>query len=67
MREKQHLIVHPLSPDVEQEWRDGFANLYPQVRGKVVPAEMFDEVVRALEDYRAGRTNVVATAAGPKS
>ena len=29
--------------------------LYPRIRGKLVPADTFDEVVRHLESYRAGK------------
>jgi hypothetical protein len=26
--------------------------VYPKIRGAIVPAEMFDEVVRMLQDFR---------------
>lgn len=62
MCEKHRLKVNALPPDAEQEWRAGFAKTYPRVRGKVVPADMFDEVVAALDDFRAGKTGVAAAA-----
>jgi TRAP-type transport system periplasmic protein len=35
-------------------WEKFAADVQPRVRGKVVPADMFDEVHRLLREYRAG-------------
>jgi len=45
------------TPDDAQmaEWRALADTLYPQIRGTLVPADIFDEVVRELEAYRAGK------------
>jgi len=45
------------TPNAEQmkAWRQLADELYPQIRGKLVPADTFDEVVRHLEMYRAGK------------
>ena len=37
------------------EWNALADGLYPRIRGKLVPAEQFDEVVRHLKDFRAGK------------
>jgi TRAP-type C4-dicarboxylate transport system substrate-binding protein len=51
---KRGLNVHELTPDQEAGWRAAFEELYPDIRGRIVPAEIFDEVQRLLKDYRAG-------------
>jgi TRAP-type C4-dicarboxylate transport system substrate-binding protein len=52
---RRGLKVHALPPDVEAEWRREVEAAYPKVRGAIVPADMFDEVVRQLTAYRAAR------------
>jgi TRAP-type C4-dicarboxylate transport system substrate-binding protein len=53
MRTKQGLIVHQPTPEVVDEWRAAAAALYPRIRGKMVPADVFDKVEPMLTDYRA--------------
>ncbi|WP_133718412.1 TRAP transporter substrate-binding protein [Methylocaldum gracile] len=48
------LQVTALTPELEVEWRKFADTIYPRIRGTVVPAETFDEVVRLLQAYRAG-------------
>jgi len=50
---KRGLKVQSLTPEVEAEWRRAAEQMYPLVRGKMVPAEFFDEVQRLLREYRA--------------
>jgi len=50
---KRGLQVQKLTPEVEAEWRRAAEQMYPLVRGKMVPAEFFDEVQRLLREYRA--------------
>ena len=50
---KRGLKVQPLTPEIEAAWRKGVGDLYPKIRGKLVPAEMFDEVQKLLREYRA--------------
>jgi flagellar biosynthesis protein FlhB len=38
-----------------KEWNTLAEQLYPRIRGKMVPAETFDEVMKLLKDYRAGK------------
>ena len=56
--EKRGLKVERLTPELEAEWRRAAEQMYPLVRGKMVPADFFDEVQRLLREYRtahAGR------------
>jgi len=53
---KRGLVVHPVTPQVEAEWRQFAQEVYPKIRGQMVPAEMFDEVQRLLQEYR-GKAN----------
>lgn len=52
---KRGLRVHALSPQDEAEWRRFAAETYPKVRGRMVPAEMFDEVEHLLLEYRSSQ------------
>ena len=49
---KRGLTVHPATPEVEAAWRKVAEEAYPKIRGAIVPAEMFDEVVRLLQEFR---------------
>jgi TRAP-type transport system periplasmic protein len=51
--QKRGLNVVPLSPPVLAEWRKATEQLHPKIRGGMVPADMFDEVVKLLAEYRA--------------
>ncbi len=52
---KRGLVVHPLTPELEAAWRRETEAIYPQLRGKLVPADLFDEVRRLLSERRARR------------
>jgi TRAP-type C4-dicarboxylate transport system substrate-binding protein len=52
---KRGLQVHAVGPEAEKEWRQFAEGTYPRVRGRMVPADMFDEVVQILREYRAGQ------------
>ncbi len=51
--QKRGLQVHPLSPEMQQEW-DSFARdvLWPRIRGVIVDADSFDEVQRLTAEFR---------------
>jgi TRAP-type transport system periplasmic protein len=51
--QKRGLTVVPVSPALQAEWRKAHEPMYPKIRGNIVPADMFDEVVRLLAEYRA--------------
>jgi len=50
---KRGLKVDELTPAELEEWRKFAEDVHPRIRGDVVPADMFDEVVRLLKEYRA--------------
>ena len=50
---KRGLVVQKVSPEVEAEWRAVIEKVKDQIRGKVVPAELFDEAQRFVKEYRA--------------
>lgn len=52
---KRGLVVHPLTPELEAAWRRETEAIYPRLRGKLVPADLFDEVRRLLQERRARR------------
>lgn len=54
MVEKQGLKVTRLSPEAEAQWMAEAKGLLPKIRGEIVPEAMFDEVMRALEEFREG-------------
>ena len=51
--EKRGLTVQKVSPEIEAEWRTTVEKFYPQIRGTIVPADMFDEAQRLLKERRA--------------
>jgi TRAP-type C4-dicarboxylate transport system substrate-binding protein len=53
---KRGLTVDELTPEQEARWRAEVEEIYPDIRGRIVPAEIFDEVQRLLKDYRARGT-----------
>jgi TRAP-type C4-dicarboxylate transport system substrate-binding protein len=52
--QKRKLTVTKLTPDAEAAWRKAAEAAYPEIRSKLVPAEVFDEVMRHLKEFRAG-------------
>ena len=52
---KRGLVVNQPSPEQMREWNTLAEQLYPRIRGTMVPAETFDEVFSLLRAYRAGR------------
>lgn len=51
--QKRGLTVHHLTPEAEAAWKQLAEELYPRLRGDRVPEDIFDEVRRTLDDYRA--------------
>jgi TRAP-type C4-dicarboxylate transport system substrate-binding protein len=52
---KRGLQVHSVAAEEEAEWRRFSEGLYPNVRGRIVPADTFDQVVQILREYRASQ------------
>jgi len=52
---KRGLKVTRPTPEQMQEWNALADKLYPRIRGTMVPADTFDEVMMHLKMFRAGR------------
>ena len=52
---KRGLVVQAVDAETQAEWRAMAEALHPMVRGRMVPAELFDEVQRLLREYRAAK------------
>jgi len=52
---KRGLNVYAPSAEEEAEWRRAVEQAYPRIRGTLVPADAFDEVMILLREYRSGR------------
>jgi TRAP-type transport system periplasmic protein len=52
--EKRGLKVHRFSGAEEKAWLDFFAGVQRDARGTLVPEATYDEVMKLLEEYRAG-------------
>lgn len=50
---KRGLQVHPVPPDLEDDWRHFAESVYPKIRGKMVPADAFDKALSFVAEYRA--------------
>ena len=53
---KRGLQVNKPNEEQLKEWRTLSESLYPRIRGKMVPAETFDEVFAHLKTYRAAKS-----------
>jgi TRAP-type C4-dicarboxylate transport system substrate-binding protein len=49
---KRGLTVQKLTPEVDAEWFAVIDKLQDRIRGKVVPADVFDEAQAALKEFR---------------
>jgi TRAP-type C4-dicarboxylate transport system substrate-binding protein len=47
------LQIHVRSPEAEREWQELADQLYPKIRGDVVPADIFDAVLQHVREFRA--------------
>jgi len=50
---KRGLKIHTLTPELDTEWDRTVEQAWPKVRGVVVPADIFDEVMSQLKTFRA--------------
>jgi TRAP-type transport system periplasmic protein len=50
--QKRGLKVQVATPELEAEWRSFAEAVYPKIRGRLVPEDLFDEVRRLLSQYR---------------
>ena len=49
------LIVHEVSDAERAQWQAAAEQIYPRIRGRLVPADMHDEIMRLLQTYRSGK------------
>ena len=52
---KRGLVINRPTPGQMREWNELADRLYPRIRGAMVPADTFDEVMNHLTVYRAGK------------
>lgn len=53
MKANGGLKVQSITPEIEELWRQAAEAAYPEIRGKMVPPDIFDRVVQILKEYRA--------------
>jgi TRAP-type C4-dicarboxylate transport system substrate-binding protein len=51
--QKNGLVVQPVTPAIRAAWQEVATQLYPRIRGPIVPADIFDQVQAALTEFRA--------------
>jgi TRAP-type C4-dicarboxylate transport system substrate-binding protein len=51
--EKRGLKVAQVTPELEATWRAIAEVTYPKVRGAIVPADIFDQALAAIREYRS--------------
>lgn len=52
---KRGAIIHPLPPAEDAEWDRVVEAAWPKIRGKVVPADIYDLVMSELKNFRASQ------------
>ncbi|MEE8469084.1 MAG: hypothetical protein V3T22_11555, partial [Planctomycetota bacterium] len=50
---KRGLTVHPVTPELDLRWRAAAEELYDEIRGGLVPEDIFDQVFALVTAYRA--------------
>jgi TRAP-type C4-dicarboxylate transport system substrate-binding protein len=50
---KNGLKVSHVPPDAQAEWRKIVEDVYPQIRGKIIPADTFDAARKFRDEFRA--------------
>ncbi|MFO1476381.1 MAG: TRAP transporter substrate-binding protein DctP [Verrucomicrobiota bacterium] len=50
---KRGLAVHTMTPEVQAQWEKTAEKAWPQIRGTVMPADIYDEVMAQLKAFRA--------------
>ncbi len=49
---KNGLKIIPVSSSVEAEWRKIVEEIHPRIRGQIIPADVFDAVVKYRDEFR---------------
>ena len=50
---RRGLVVQKVTPEAKAEWRAMVDKMQDGIRGKIVPADLFDEAQRFVKEYRA--------------
>ena len=50
---KRGLNVQAVTPEVNAEWAAFIDQLRDHIRGKIVPADVFDQAQQSLKEFRA--------------
>lgn len=50
--EKRGLKVTKVTPELEAQWRAVAEVTYPRIRGAIVPADIFDQALAAIKEFR---------------
>jgi len=50
---KRGLKIHTVTPEINAQWDQVAEQAWPKIRGTVVPADIYDEVMSQLKIYRA--------------
>jgi len=51
--QKHGMVVEPVTPAMQKEWEQYVTGtIWPKMRGTMVPADTFDEVMRLVAEYR---------------
>jgi len=50
---KRGTKIHTMTPEVDAAWDQVVEKAWPEIRGTVVPADIFDEVMAGLKTFRA--------------
>ena len=55
---KRGLTVNSLTPEANAAWDKLVQEAYPKIRGTAVPADVFDEIVKYLKEFREAQQGV---------
>jgi TRAP-type C4-dicarboxylate transport system substrate-binding protein len=53
MEGKHGLQVHRVTPEAELVWRAAAESVYPRIRGRLIPTDLFDKLQGLLREYRS--------------
>lgn len=53
MVEKRGLKVTPVTPEVLKAWHEAAEAVWPQVRGRIMPADIYDQTISLIKEYEA--------------
>ena len=55
--EKHGLVIHPIPQEARREWKNITEKyLYPEMLDRTVPRDLYEEIVKLLQEYRTQDT-----------